>query len=251
MILAALLLLVPSSRPDTTVPRPWRAETSYAVDWHSQDRTAWQTARMALGRRLGSATLIGEALTAARFDQWDQALAGEAYVAILPRFSGYARVQVAPSADVIPTTDLAAELTRGLSGGWEVSGGYRQMWFAAGTVQIFALAGAFYTGNWYLQARGTMVPEDGVVGLGLGLKARRYFDPSRPDELVELFASAGQEVVLPDPGMEPEVQGTVSVGARLQHSIGPTWGVTGTAGWTNETGAPSRFGLGAGLYLTW
>jgi YaiO family outer membrane protein len=251
MILTALLLLTPAGPADTAVPRPWRAETSYAVDWHRRDRTAWQTARMAIGRRLGSATVIGEALTAARFDQWDQALAGEAYVAIRPRLSGYARVQAAPSADVLPTTDLSGELTRGLSGGWEVSAGYRRMGFELGAVHIVGLSAARYAGHWYLQARGTMVPRGGLVGLGLGLRARRYFDPDRPDQFIELYSVAGKEVILPDPGLDPDVRGTTSAGARLQRRVGAGWGVTAMAGWTRESRSPSRVGVGAGLYLTW
>jgi YaiO family outer membrane protein len=246
-VLIAAMAAAPPSSPDTGRVRRTHAELGYAVEAFTRDRAAWQTVRAQVAHRIGRATLVAEAAAASRFDQWDQAVSAEAYAGLPGKLSGYARVQVAPGAGVLPRTDLAAALDRGLGGGWEVGASYRRMGFRDAAIDVIGLAAARYAGPWYLQARAGLVPEAGRTGGWLALRVRRYRVAEQPDELIEAGAVVGQEVVLLGPSVAPQVRSTGSVDARVQRRLTAVWSVAAGVSWAREDGVPSRFGVNLSL----
>jgi YaiO family outer membrane protein len=236
---------------DTSRARAAHLEAGYGVEAFARDRSAWQTASLRAGYRWTGVTAIGEVSLSSRFDRWDRGAAGEAYLAVSRGLSGFARIQIVPEAAVLPRTDIQAGLDRALGGGWEGGVTYRRMGFRGAAIDIVGLAATRYLGRWYLQARGTLVPERGRTGGGIALRARRYRDPDRPDELVEVSAVLGQEVVLLGAGVRPAVRSTASLEARVVRRLSSEWGVSAGLSWAREERVPSRFGARLALRRDW
>jgi YaiO family outer membrane protein len=245
-----LLLALAAASPADTGAR-WRAEAGYAVEVHSRDRAAWQTVRTAFGHRWARATLTADLQTASRFGRWEQAGGLETYFAAGRRWSGYARLQVAPGAEVLPRTDASGQLTAAVARGWEATAGYRRMGFSDETVDIVSVGAARYAGVWYLQALGSAVPGHGTTGFGVALLARRYADPDRPDRFIEFRGSAGREVVLLGPATAPDLRATGAAGVRYGTPLARDWGLSVAATWTAEDRVPSRTGVAVSFYRTW
>lgn len=234
-----------------TTRRGYFAEMGYVVEAFGRDRSAWQTGRMQIGRRHARGAVLGELFTSRRFDRWDQGAAVEIYHTIAPGWSGFARAQVTPGADVLPETDVQALLERALGGGWEAGVSYRRMGFADAAIDILGVTANRYVGLWLLTARGSIVPERGRTGASLVARARRWLYPDRPDGIVEITAGIGEEVVLLGAALPPDVRSTTSLEARIQHRLTGFWSVTGGASWNREERAPSRVGVTLALRRSW
>jgi YaiO family outer membrane protein len=251
VLLATWCLASAPAASDTARVRRAHVEAGYAVEAFTRDRSAWQSASLRAGYRWERAAAVAEVGLSSRFDRWDRTAAGEAYATLSRGLSGFARLQLAPGADVLPRIDVQAGLDRALGGGWEGGLSYRRMGFRGAAIDILGVAATRYLGHWYLQARGTLVPEGGRTGGGVAFRARRYRDPSRPDELVEVAVALGQEVALLGVGIRPAVLSTASLEGRLVRRLGGDWSVAAGLSWAREERIPSRFGARAGLRRDW
>lgn len=254
-ILLAIILAVPPSdstttaTADTAYTHPWETTLSYGFEAFSRDRSAWQTARASLGYSRRRESIIVNAQTARRFDQWDQGGGADGYFALGRRTSAYVLTEFSPGADVLPRSDLTGGVDQGVGGGWEIAGSYHRMAFKDATIDILGVGVNKYVGNWYLMTRGIVVPEGGKTGFAGWVRARRFLGGSR--ELVELSGAAGKEVVLLGAGVRPVVRGTAALGAWLKHDLGASWGFSISAGWTREADLPSRTGATLSLTRRW
>ncbi|HWO88032.1 MAG TPA: YaiO family outer membrane beta-barrel protein [Gemmatimonadales bacterium] len=241
-VLAALLQATDTTR--------WFARLDLSAERHTRQLSSWSWTTAALGRRAGGSTVITEGLVAERFDRrdiggsvdWYAPLGGSGYVNL--------RFQLAPGADVIARTDLSADLYRGIGGGWELSGGYRRMDYAADGVDLVALSAARYKGPWYWRGRLVVTPKAGAVSAAVSLLARRYGRTT--DQLLELQAGGGKQIVTPGAG-QVDLRRTLFAAARVQRPLG-IWRETHVqlgATWTSDQGRPARYGLTLGLLRRW
>ncbi len=233
----------PAPAADTGAPR-WRAALTGGFESFASQRTPWSAWDARIERRDGRGTLAAEAVLARRFSLTDGGGAVDAYRVLWSRAYGNVRVVVAPGARVIPRLDASAELYQGVGDGWELSAGYRRLSYAGGGVDVWALSAAKYAGDWYLRARGTLVPTAGTVGGALGLLVRRYLGTS--DDLVDVSASAGKDVVTLGPALL-EVRTTTEAALRVQRFVTARWGLSATATYAGEQGIPTRIGMTVGL----
>ncbi len=207
--------------------------------------TSWWRLAATAQRRFDRGALVLETSDHRRFGRWDAALRTDGYLDLWPGSYGSLRVQVAPGALVIPRADLAAELFQGFSG-WEASVAYRHMAFAADNVNVLGLSLARYVGAWYLQATGNGVPGSAGEPWALSLvgRVRRYL--REPDDLVELTAGTGREVVVLGGGTF-DLRTTRTVAARFQTYPWPHMGFSAGSTYTTYEGVPHRIGLDLGL----
>ncbi|MEZ4587115.1 MAG: YaiO family outer membrane beta-barrel protein [Gemmatimonadales bacterium] len=250
MIILVSLAALGAAVPVTDTAPRWIAGASFGVESFTRDRAAWRQYQATLGYRHRGVTVIGELIRTDRFARADEALAATTYLRVDRRTSGWARLQVAPRADVIARLDASAELERALGGGWTVAGGYRRMSFAESGVDLLGASVNRYLGPWLLQARGQAVMSGGRTGAGGRLMARRSFEDD-PDRLLELAAGVGQEVVLLGAGLPAEVRGTGSLVARGRWRFGDRWGAEGLVTWSQERAVPDRTGFNAGIFARW
>ncbi|MGH7561783.1 MAG: YaiO family outer membrane beta-barrel protein, partial [Gemmatimonadales bacterium] len=242
--LAVILVALPAQ--DTAA---WRAGLSYVHERFTRDRASWNTLTAAATRKVRLHTFGAQVGTVERFDQTDGQLTAEAYLRLAPRTYAHVQGAVAPGADVIASSDLSAEVFRGVRGGWELSAGYRRMSFPIDAVDILSASVAAYRGWWYLRARAIAVPTAGSTGFSGGLTARRYF--GRADRFAEVQGGGGKEVVLVGVGPMVELRSLGFVSARGEALLDRRWGVSGGLSWNAEEGIPSRYGLTVGLFTVW
>lgn len=241
MIVLALLLV------QDTVPA-WRASATYGYEALSGGRPAWHAATLRLSRRTGRRTLAAEALVARRFDLSDAGVAGEAWSPLWRRAYGSLRVQVAPGAAVLPTTDVALDLYQGLSGGWEAAGGYRRMQFGRG-VDIYHAGLAKYAGNWYLRGRLTFVPRGGTTGTSGFAAGRRY--GATADDWWEIGGGLGEELITVGAGPAVAVRRNGVALARVQRYVTPRTGMAAGVTYNGTRGFSSRTGVSVSLLRRW
>jgi YaiO family outer membrane protein len=247
-LLFALLMAAPDS---VAAPR-WRAGLTYGFEAFTRDRTTWHAASAQLSRRLAHGTLIGELLTARRFDRTDRGAAVDAYRTLWPRSYGNLRVQVAPGSDVLPRLDVAAEAFQSVTGGIEFSAGYRRMQYPHDHADLFSAGVAKYTGNWYLRARTTIVPKAGSTGVSASLAARRYL--ATPDDFLDVQGGLGEELLTVGTGPNgPDVQVRANrfAAVRIQKLLTSRLGVSVGATFNGTDGFPDRRGLTVGVSHRW
>ena len=233
---------------DTAAPMSWRAGFEYGFESFTMSRAAWQTYTARLERKIAHGSIALEGEDATRFSLWDQAVALDAYRTLWRRAYGNLRVSVAPGAQVLPRSDVTAEVYQGGGGGWEVSAGYRRMNYAGHGVDLWGASLGKYVGNWYVVARATAVPQSGKLGGGAWLLVRRYLGTA--DDYLDVSGGVGSEVatVAVD---SVAVSRTQFVTARLQRFVTPRLGLTLGATWNAQRGIPTRSGLALGVLYRW
>jgi len=233
---------------DTAGRGSWRAGFQYGFEDFTASRATWQTWTGRVERRWASGSLAFEAEDATRFSLWDQAATLDGYRTLWRRAYGNLRVSVAPGAQVLPRSDVTAEVYQGLAGAWEVSAGYRRMGYAGHGVDLWGASLGKYVGNWYLVARATAVPQSGKLGGGASLLVRRYF--ATADDYVDLSGGAGSEVATLAAD-SVTVSATRYLAADWQHFVTPRLGLTLGATWNAQQGIPNRRGLMLGVLYRW
>jgi YaiO family outer membrane protein len=247
-LLFALLL----AAPDTVTAPRWRAGLNYGFEAFTRDRATWQAASAQLGRRFAHGTLIGELITATRFDLTDRGAALDGYQTLWRRSYGNLRVQVVPDSKVLPRLDVSAEVYQALAGAFEVSAAYRRMQFTHDRANLFSAGLGKYTGNWYLRARTTIVPKSGTTGVSGSLAVRRYL--ASADDFLDVQVGLGQELITVGSGPNgPDIQVRANrfVALRIQKFVTPAIGVSVGATYNGTDGFPDRRGLSAGASYRW
>lgn len=138
--------------------RPWSVETGYTRDTFNDDREPWQEYGLSLGRETAVGSLIVRGSQADRFGLTDQQVDVEFYPTF--RAGTYAFVGVGFGADQVlyPEYRISFDLYQSLGQGFEVSGGYRRLGFAAAT-DIYLATLTKYAGNWMITGKAFVVPD--------------------------------------------------------------------------------------------
>lgn len=138
--------------------RPWSAGVSYSHDAFSDARQPWAESALTLGRETPVGSIIVRASQADRFGLQDRQFDVEFYPTF--RAGSYAFVGVGVGADEVlyPSSRVSIDLYQALGRGVEISGGFRQLNFAA-TTRIYLGTITKYAGNWMLTGKAFVVPD--------------------------------------------------------------------------------------------
>ncbi len=226
----------------------WRAGLQYGFEDFTAARATWQTWTARVERRWAVGSLAFEAEDATRFSLWDQAAALDGYRTLWRHAYGNLRVSVAPGAQVLPRSDVTAEIYQGIAGGWEASAGYRRMGYAGNGVNLWGASLGKYAGDWYVVVHATAVPQSGKLGGGAWLLVRRYL--ATADDYVDVSGGAGSEVATLAAD-SVAVSHTRFLAANLQRFVTPRFGLTLGATWNAQQGIPNRRGLVLGVVYRW
>lgn len=243
-----LAVLVWTAPADSNVAPAWYAAARYGVESVSGPGSSWQAWAITGGRRTRRASVLAEALGSTRFGASDLAFAADAYVLFRPGTYGNLRVQLAAGAEILPESDLAAELFHSPVRGWEASVGYRRMAFESQTIGIYSGGVARYLGSWYLRARVLLADHSDGVSPGGALLLRRYAGDR--DRFFELAGGYGSELVTLGPGSVVR-RASGSLSARWQLLLGASWGVTLGGSLAADEGQPRRSGVTLGAFVRW
>lgn len=158
--------------------RPWSAGVSYTHDSFSDDRESWAETALTLGRETPIGSLLMRGSRADRFGLQDRQVDVEFYPAF--RAGTYAAVGVSVGADegLYPKSRVSLDLYQSIGKGLEISGGFRQLNFAA-PARIYLGTVTKYVGNWMFTGKALVVP-DTRLGASRSYhgQVRRYFGGS-------------------------------------------------------------------------
>lgn len=155
--------------------RPWTVSVSASHDRFNGSRTPWNEQSLALSHETPAGSVILRASRAARFNRTDELIEVEFYPSFRPGTYAFIGVGAAPDRTLYPRTRLAFDLYQSLGGGFEVSGGYRQLNFDDRT-DIYVATLTKYVGNWMVTGKVFHVPKGGPLHSTSGhFVTRRYF----------------------------------------------------------------------------
>lgn len=141
--------------------RAWEAAVGATADTFSDGRSPWLETEEVLSRRTGLGSVYARHRHAWRYGLQDDQGELEWYPTLGSGTWGYVEVAVSPAHRLYPLVRYAVDLNRTLPRAWEVSGGFRQLWFVGTTptrVDLLTVSGARYQGSWYLVGRLYLVP---------------------------------------------------------------------------------------------
>ncbi len=223
---------------------PWR-EYLVSVRMNASAIAADRAPRQAYERIARQRTVISfEAGRAERFGQTQGFGGFDFYRSVTGMAFVNLRLRFAPHAQVIPEFDVLADITTGLAGGWEASGGYRLMRYDESSVGIFGVAAGRYRGAWYLRTRFSLIPVAGSVGTAVVISARRYAGVR--GDFAELIVTSGREVVTGVGDVVLDVRQSVTVQLRAQYALGRHIGLEIATSHTRDANL-TRWGLRGGL----
>lgn len=166
--------------------RPWNAGVSFTQDSFNDNRESWQETLLTLGRETPVGSLILRGSHADRFGLQDRQFDVEFYPTF--RAGSYAFIGVGVGQDEVlyPKSRVSIDLYQSIGGGFEASGGFRQLNFGAAT-RIYLATLTKYSGSWMLTGKAFVVPDE-TLGDSWSYHGivRRYFGASGTS-----FAGAG------------------------------------------------------------
>lgn len=194
----------------------------------------WQEEHVALQIR----SLIARASHAEFADADDEQFEVEAYPKLGPRSYLYLAGAVSTEAILYPEWRLGAEYYRSFGRGFEASGGYRRLEFAA-PVDLATVSLGKYVGNWLVQGRVYRTEDDS----SWQAMARRYLNDD--GSYVGVRAGLGRDEIRS--GSDLEAFDSTEVVAEAFLISRTRWTIRGRAGATrigDEPGFTGAFALG-------
>lgn len=207
----------------------------------------WNDQTISVRHYTKSGSLAFETLRAHRFGRQDRAWALDGYVNLWSGAYANMRYQRAAAARLFSANAGRAELYQSLGNGWEASVSDDVLGYAA-RVNIYGVAIAKYTGDWYLQLRHQNIVSAGSRGTGERLLARWYY-AGDADTYAEVAVNSGRS---DDP--------LSLVGGRSRSGGGsatwvrywtPAWGTRVGATFSRAAGAADQRGMTFALYRRW
>ncbi|GMQ28421.1 YaiO family outer membrane beta-barrel protein [Algoriphagus confluentis] len=203
---------------------------TYDYDTFFGDISPWHTWSV-YGRSRTQLTgaLIARVTQSHRFDGFGTLYELDAYPSIGK--NGYAYLNIGGSgATFFPKLRLGASYYHNLPKAWEVEGGYRYLGFTEVTHMITGSVGK-YVGNWWINFRFNVIPDEAGTGTSGQLQARYYFKTA--EDFFSLQLGTG---VSPDEETRDQSQLLNSYRIRLgyQQLISPRWMIFGFTGWSRD-----------------
>lgn len=194
------------------VQLPTRYEATAMVDVEKEDGVddSFQTHSLLLKRqwKRGSLILGGQQFVDDPFGRSD--LIGEGYIDLWPGFYGHSRVVYPVDGETPLDLDATVDLTRTLSGKYEVMVGWRRMLFGTTNANIGFVGGGVYLGSWYLRAQvlgSTSETSSGTTMMG----AVRWYFYTVDDFLEASYYKTSHSINLPDTPESYETSGWTAV----------------------------------------
>lgn len=203
---------------------------TYDYDTFFGDISPWHTWSV-YGRTRTNLTgaLIARVTQSERFDGFGTLYELDAYPSIGK--NGYAYLNVGGSgATFFPKLRLGASYFHNLPKAWEVEGGYRYLGFTEVTHIITGSVGK-YVGNWWINFRLNVIPDDAGTSTSGQLQARYYFKTAEDFFSIQLGTG-----VSPDEETRDQSQLLNSYRIRLgyQQLVSPRWMIFGFTGWSRD-----------------
>lgn len=173
--------------------------------------------------------LIARVTQSVRYDDFGTLVELDAYPSIGK--NGYAYLNVGGSgAGFFPKVRVGASYYHNLNKAWEVEAGYRYLGFSEATHIITGSVGK-YLGNWWLNTRINVIPDDAGTSTSGQFTARYYFKTA--EDFFSLQLSSG---VSPDEETRDQSQLLNSYRARVgyQQLISPKVMISGYTGYSRD-----------------
>ncbi|MBC6369139.1 YaiO family outer membrane beta-barrel protein [Algoriphagus sp. AK58] len=210
---------------------------TYDYDTFYGDISPWQTWSV-YGRTRTKLTgaLIARVTQSVRFDDFGTLYELDAYPSIGK--NGYAYLNLGGSgASFFPKFRFGASYYHNLPKAWELEGGYRYLGFTEATHILTGSVGK-YVGNWWLNFRANVIPDENSTGTSGQFTARYYFKTA--EDFFSLQLGTG---VSPDEETRDQTQLLNSYRARLgyQQLLSPKFMIYGFTGYSRDELSADNF----------
>lgn len=210
---------------------------TYDYDTFYGDISPWQTWSV-YGRTRTKLTgaLIARVTQSVRFDDFGTLYELDAYPSIGK--NGYAYLNLGGSgASFFPKFRFGASYYHNLPKAWELEGGYRYLGFTEATHILTSSVGK-YVGNWWLNFRANVIPDENSTGTSGQFTARYYFKTA--EDFFSLQLGTG---VSPDEETRDQTQLLNSYRARLgyQQLLSPKFMIYGFTGYSRDELSADNF----------
>lgn len=210
---------------------------SYDYDTYFGDITPWNTFSV-YGRIRTDLTgaLIARVTNSSRFDDNGTLFELDAYPSLGEKAYAYLNIG-GSSASFFPKLRFGASIYYNLPKAWEIDAGYRYLGFSEVT-NIYTGSVGKYAGNWWLNLRVNLIPDDSGVGTSGSFQARYYFKTA--EDFFSIQLSTG---VSPDEETRDQSQLLNSYRARLgyQQLVTPRFMIFGYTGYSRDELSTDRF----------
>lgn len=210
---------------------------TYDYDNFNGDITPWNTFSF-YGRTRTNLTgaLIARVTQAYRFDSQGTLFEIDAYPSLGENM--YAYINIGGSgASFFPKIRFGTSLYYNLEKAWEVEAGYRYLGFNEGTHIITSSLGK-YVGNWWLNLRANVIPDNGSISTSANFQARYYFKTA--EDFFSIQLSSG---VSPDEESRDQTQLLNSYRARIgyQQLVTSRFMIYGFTGYSRDELSTDNF----------
>lgn len=210
---------------------------TYDYDTFFGDVDPWHTWSV-YGRTRTKLTgaLIARVTQSVRYDGFGTLVELDAYPSIGK--NGYAYLNVGGSgASFFPKFRFGASYYHNLNKAWEVEGGYRYLGFSSATHIITGSVGK-YLGNWWLNVRLNVIPDESATSTSTQLTARYYFKTAE-----DYFSFQLGTGVSPDEETRDQSQLLNSYRARVgyQQLVSPKFMIYGYTGFSRDELSTDNF----------
>ncbi|MFC3881064.1 YaiO family outer membrane beta-barrel protein [Algoriphagus namhaensis] len=210
---------------------------TYDYDSFFGDISNWNTASI-YGRTRTKLTgaLIARVTQSWRFDDTGTLFELDAYPALWK--NSYAYINIGGSStDFFPKFRTGISIYQNLPKAWELELGYRYLGFTEAT-HIYTSSIGKYAGNWWINMRVNVIPDESSVGVSGNLQARYYFRTAE-----DFFSIQGSTGVSPDEESRDPSQLLNSYRVRLgyQELIRPRFMIFGFTGYSRDELSEGRF----------
>ncbi len=210
---------------------------TYDYDTFFDDISPWNTYSV-YGRTRTDLTgsLIARVTNSSRFDDNGTLFEMDAYPSLGDKAYAYLNIG-GSSASFFPKLRFGASIYYNLPKAWEIDAGYRYLGFSEVT-NIYTGSVGKYAGNWWLNLRVNLIPDDSGVGTSGNFQARYYFKTA--EDFFSIQLSTG---VSPDEETRDQSQLLNSYRARLgyQQLVTSRFMIFGYTGYSRDELSTDRY----------
>lgn len=210
---------------------------TYDYDTFFDDISPWNTFSV-YGRTRTDLTgsLIARVTNSSRFDYNGTLFELDAYPSLGEKAYAYLNIG-GSTASFFPKLRFGASIYYNLPKAWEIDAGYRYLGFSEVT-NIYTGSVGKYAGNWWLNLRVNLIPDDSGVGTSGNFQARYYFKTA--EDFFSIQLSTG---VSPDEETRDQSQLLNSYRARLgyQQLITSRFMIFGYTGYSRDELSTNRY----------
>lgn len=202
-LLEGELATLPQADSLLSAIRPLTTKNAIRVGYYyahfDQFFSPWQIGSLEYQRRTRLGSIIGRVSTARMFDQIGHQAEIDLYPKIAARTYGYVNFGVSDGT-VFPDLRWGAEIFQGVGSSFEISAGFRSLYFNPLVIRIYTSQLSYYHQSHWFSVRGFLTSLQGEQTLAGAITYRRYF--KNADQHFSVYANYGnsplQIVSLPE-----------------------------------------------------